>query len=558
MFQWFSSRFRKKDGNTHPLARDSGLRQLLDATSLGSLLATLRSLAEHLEALIGLEEGIEADARVRATLEIDQQAAPYLAQAWGQIFPPPPAAPLPDDVWLSLSNYYRLSAAAYALALTHFPTANLAANSGRKQFVQLSQRAIQRRHSHEKLQRFRYRNAAPSLWSSYAALYGNACRHGVNATPLVSTSAAEEGTIQSVLLHALMFEVAPLGNLSPEQIECLDALLARDAALLVLRSAPDDRSPFIFAPGAPTRSQPDQIPPKNAFFFGPGLAYSNVLRVLAALEAGSDVDWLQQMPGTRAQKIDLFRLLRDTWSNTPPTRLAPRQSSEGKLHVVLGFAQVRRMITASAFALSGQPLDTHTDYQRKARNLDDYFGAVAERGPRPGESEPLSPLHVLQKLETADRGEALEQWQLADSSLAGLGLLIPQHKRQVKIGTLLGYRQEASMQWDIAVIRRLGRGPKGQRVAGLQILPGQPMPVNLLSLKENEMPRPGQEALADFHDGILLSRHDRSLILGPGQGQVGKRLLLLALALRQVIRLEELLEARDGFALVRYREEAPE
>ncbi|GAB2180160.1 hypothetical protein DLREEDagrD3_03830 [Denitratisoma sp. agr-D3] len=554
MWQWLLSRLRKKPA---PRAGTQVPRYQLDATARGSLLAALRTIAGHLEELVGLEATIEAEARIRATLDLDQQAAPYLAQAWDQLFPPASRGNLPDDIWLSLSNFYRLSAAAYDIALKRFPATNGSASG--KRFAELSRRAIQRRHSHEKLQRFRYRSAAPSLWTSYAALYADACRHGVQALPLRDGAAETDGTVQSALLQALMFEVAPLGNLSPEQIECLDELLGRDCDLLVLRSAPDDRSPFVFGANAPHRHVHGRAEPAAAggepLCFGPGLAYGNVLRRLASLEAGQPAPWLAQLPGSVEEKIGLLRLLRDTWSNTPPTRRSPRQEEEGDLNVVHGFARVRRMVVATTFALAGGPGGDYASYRAKARDLDDYLDDAAQ-ATESADSEPLSPLHVLQKLEQAD-GTPLEQWSLANSSERGLGLVVPPQKRGLKIGALIGYRQQESLQWDIAVIRRLGRTPHSGRVAGLQLLPGQPLPVNLRYLKKEEILRPGQEAVADFHDGILLSRHDRTLILEAGNHKPGQRMLLLAMGLRRTVVLEEVLESREDFCLVRYRDESP-
>jgi len=557
MLDWLSSRLKKTDGDAHPLTTEAGLRQLLDDATVGASNTVLRNLSEYLEDLLGLEASILPEARLRAVLQIDERAAEFLALAWDQLFPPPPQAPLPDDVWLTLATYYRLSSSAFMEALAAFPKESLDSSGNRKQFAQLTLRALQTRHSHEKLQRFRYRPGDAALWKSYTALYSQARKQGVNAAPLKSPEGGKEWTIQGALLRALMLEVAPLENLSPEQIECLDQLLARDVAMLVLRSVPDERSPFVFDAAAPTRINANRPASAEAIFFGPGLAYSDLQRMLSSLEKNKPADWLEQAPGTPAQKIALFSLLRDNWSSTPPQRLTPRQSSEGKLNVVHGFTQVRRMIAAASFARSGQQLALYSSYQSRAKNLEDYFGSVAEEV-TDDTTEPLPPLQVLETLELAGDRDQMEQWLVADSSSKGLGLIVPQQKRWLKIGSLLSFREKSSLQWEIAVIRRLGRNAQGQRVAGLLLYPGLAEPVSLRPLKEDECAKASRDSLADFHDGILLSQEEHTLLLEAKLATAGDRLLLLAHGLRQTILIEEVLEQRDDFTLVRYQEESPE
>jgi hypothetical protein len=556
MFDWLSSRLKKNDGDAHPLTTEAGLRQLLDEATVGSANGVLRTLAETLEDLTDLEDRIDPEARIRATLGIDERAREFLPLLWDQLFPPLLRTLLPDDVWLILASYYRHSALAASAALAVFPKAELETSSGRKQFALLSLIALQSRYGHEKLQRFRYRPAEPGLWQDYAKLYRDARKWGVNAQPVkVPGDAEKEVALQTVLLRALMLEVAPLENLAPEQIECLDRLLARDAAMLTLKGAADERSPFVFAEGPPSRFDATRPPVAEALFFGPGLAYNDLQRVHAALEKNKPVDWLDPAPGTPAQKLALFALLKDCWSDTPPHRQSPREPSEGKLLVVHGFTQVRRMVAAASFARSGRQLSLYSSYQSRTQSQEEYFGSVAEEVPEENNEVPLTPLQVLQKLELAGDRDQMEQWIVADRSSQGMGLVVPQQKRWLKIGSLLGFRRKDAMQWELAVIRRLGRNIQSQRVAGLLLFPGLAEPVSLRPLKEGESIQSRKDSLADFCDGILLSPDERTLLLEADLGQVDDRYLLLAHGRRHGIRVEEVLESRDDFTLVRYRSE---
>ena len=558
MFEWLSSRLKKNEGDTHPFSTEAGLHQSLAEATVGAASNVLRTLTEFLEDLAELELQLSPEARIRALLHIEDQAREFLSQRWDQLFPPSPATTLSDDVWLSLANYYRHSAAAATAALTVFPQEELESSRGRQRMARLILTALQSRYSHEKLQRFRYRPADASLWSDYASLYQTARKLGINAMPLTTPGNDRETTLQAVLLKALMLEVAPLENLSPEQIQCLDLFLERDVAMLVQRAVADARSPFVFAGSAPTRVNPTQLVADDALYFGPGLAYNDLQRILSALEKDKSVDWLEQAPGTTAQKTALFRMLKACWSDTPPQRQSPRQSSEGKLLVVHGFTQVRRMVAAAAFARSGRQLSLYSSYQSRAQNQDEYFGTVSGEEISEPDETPLTPLEVLQRLELAGDREQMEQWLVADSSSKGLGLVVPQQKRWLKVGTLLSFRRNDALQWEVAVIRRLGRNGQGQRIAGLLLFPGLAEPVSLRLLKEGEPVHAGRDSLADFRDGILLSQDDASLLLEADLGQAGNRLLLLAQGQRQAILIEEVLESRDDFKRVRYRPESPE
>ncbi|HEY6896004.1 MAG TPA: hypothetical protein VI279_01980, partial [Rhodocyclaceae bacterium] len=426
-------------------------------------------------------------------------------------------------------------------------------------------RAMALRH---KLNRLRYKAPQESFWQDLLGLYQKA--RSRNLATLGIRPYNEDGantSIQSELLRVLLFEAAPLENLSSEQIECLDRFLCGFLDKAVLRDAPNAQTMFCFEPGkgrGPGRFDPDR-PPAGGLFFGPWGAYLEATQALAALDKGQEVAWLQGAPGEGASQLALLRALNFAWSANPPKRIFPREEAAGTMLVVHDFVQVRRMVAASAFARSGRQIEFSASYEFRARIQDEYFGSVDQPNSPPPEVSPdeeqeiLTPSEILERLELAGDREQMEIWTAIDRSAEGIGCIVPHQKKWLRVSTVIGYRLPGEIDWQIAVLRRLGRTAEGRRLAGLQLLRGIPAAVYVKAVEGAA--HPGQpvaaHALTDFSDGILISAESETLLLDTAEINLDDCLLMVGAGQQQTVVVSEILDQLPGLTVLRYSPASP-
>src|SRR5690606_29678175 len=223
-------------------------------------------------------------------------------------------------------------------------------------------------------------------------------------------------SVEREYLIALAYDAAPVANLLPAQLLALDLLLRRLATHLHFADGYRDSAPFVTGPGREPgvrRWLRGLQPRPEQRFFGVGGAYAQLaaLRKQAARELP---EWLSHARMDRSSYRGLLELLLAHWSTQPPQRRHRRERSEGEVLVSRGVAQVRRMIAASEYAVSGGRLsyDESTPYDYKLfgklrfGSVDQPAAQAAERPP------PSSPLETLQKFELEGDRQMTERWNM--------------------------------------------------------------------------------------------------------------------------------------------------
>jgi hypothetical protein len=243
----------------------------------------------------------------------------------------------------------------------------------------------------------------------------------------------------------------------------------------------------------------------------------------------------------------------DVWSHRPPNRLFPRQQEQGVVKVVHGFEEIRRMITIQENVRDGRPMRMYELHQNRDKMQAMEFGSVAA-APTPASTK--SRLEQQEELERANKKDPIDEWQVNDSSSTGLGLLVPLQKPWLQIGALLGVRSPDALDWHLAIVRRLTRTPKGQRLAGLRLIDAQPELASFRRLKPNEQVGQQNAAQEGQRGAILLDRKYGLLMVKAGTTDVATRLALQAKNLHQIIRVCEIVESDDESMIVLYRPEA--
>lgn len=558
MLDWLASKLKQKDG-AHPLGTETGLRDFLAGVPTTHPAHTLRELGDWLGDPERLAADISPPALRRAVRTLDEFAQEALAQVWSLLFTAADHG-LAEDHWLAVSRYCGQAAMGYRAALQHFPPEGSIGAQERSELGLFALRATALLATQNKLTRMRYRVSGPEQWAALHEIYRLARNRGVAATTYPIYRGDRGSNVQAEYLRGLLFETAPLDNITPRQMEVVDLFLKATATQLLLREFHDERTPFfvdVQSAMAPLRWNPAAAAPPEGRFFGAGSAYPELALAAAALQRGAPPAWLAAAPGNRDEQSQVLLLLRDQWSKEPPRRRFRRATEAGELLVVHGFAQVRRMVAAAAYARSGRKMPRFTGLDVRSRIQRDYFGTVAYADEATVEAdgdEVQSPREMLERLELAGDKDMMDHWQVADTSAKGLGAIAPHHKQWLRVGALTSYRREASIYWELAVIRRLSRSREGRRLVGLELLPGVPIPVHVKAVTEGEADTLALTpvSLAEFNDGILVSAEAGTLLLEPGRQKVGEHLLLAGDSLRLTVRLVERIEKAAEFEFFRY------
>lgn len=553
MLDWLTSRRKPQDEHVHPLASEEGLRKLLGEIQGRSPKAAVDELTGHYGTLSELGDQVPPQQFMQAAHALHEKAWGYLPALHRELFPAAPAPALPDPQHFSLSSFYRQCASVLHQALD-LVSAAPDSDTQRSQIAQLAAKSLHARINLEKLQRFRYRNPEQSLWKHYGELLALVRRHGVQIQPVkLNGQDTRDRSFQSLLLHALALETAPLENLAPEQIECLDRFIDRHEPMLVWQELSEECARFVYDEGLPRPAKADQTYGVDALYFGFGLAYDELEKHIADLRDGAPAEWLEQAPGTLDQKLHVLSLMSDVWSHRPPNRLFPRQQEQGVVKVVHGFEEIRRMITIQENVRDGRPMRMYELHQNRDKMQAMEFGSVAA-APTPASTK--SRLEQQEELERANKKDPIDEWQVNDSSSTGLGLLVPLQKPWLQIGALLGVRSPDALDWHLAIVRRLTRTPKGQRLAGLRLIDAEPELASFRRLKPNEQVGQQNAAQEGQRGAILLDRKYGLLMVKAGTTDVATRLALQAKNLHQIIRVCEIVESDDESMIVLYRPEA--
>ena len=559
MLNWLSSKLGKARGEEHPLGSVAAIRRFLEQLhgqdpvdvvgEIGNWLGDDGRLAAELP---------PADSR-RAIRALDEFAQTALDELWAKLFTNPDEE-VAETPRMTLATYYGHAAAAYRMAVAHFPPGPAINSQERGELCLFIGRALRMLSHRNRLNRFRYRAGGADHWSAVHELYRTARTRNALAISFSMYEATPATSVETEYLHALMFEVAPLDNMAPRQMEIVERYLRQVAGDLLIRDSASEQAPFIvdFHTGLPPRRwHPGLATPNEGFFFGPGEAWQGMLSVLNLLQQEIAPGWLASIPINRQTQAEALLLLRDHWSPQPPQRQAPRSPEEGALLVVHGFGQVRRMVAVSAYVRSGRKLTTSATYSERARVQQDYFGSVADTAllvsKAADPTENLTPIELIRKLEEGTGKDIIDHWLLADSSSTGIGAIAPMHRSWLHVGALIGYRRENAVYWQVAVVRRLGRNPEGKRLVGIQLLAGIPQPAHVKTVNNAEAAHSKLDGstLSEFDDAILLSTDAGTLLVEPSH-VVGDLVMIAGEKIRLVVKLAERLDGTGEFKLFRY------
>jgi hypothetical protein len=324
------------------------------------------------------------------------------------------------------------------------------------------------------LQRMCYRDATQDVWSSLNSLVAWATKQG-NAGALMEQypGAGIDTSIEREMLAALLLAVAPTANLLPAQIHALDRVLRLYTGFYRIADTYDEQArAFAYEPernAAPQRWLMGVKARAGVRFFGVGGAYAELRNARDEARSSRELPaWLGATRCTLDDYRDMLERLVAQWSLQPPVRRQRREACKGEILVAHDVNDIRRLVKFSEMARAGQTLayDSKNVYgmNNSLRGLLDS----PIRGPQ--SDSPIDAQEMLANLVSFEQSlgrNATEPWSLADSSEHGLGATAGADCTWVKVGMMIALRRPDSVDWQIALVRRLNKVENNRFAIGM-------------------------------------------------------------------------------------------
>lgn len=518
MLKWIASRLNSSDVADHPLATDKAIFTYIAELPTTDPQRTLRELNDWFDDPESIVGRLPANRAARAVERLDEFAQEYAANYLTGLLAE--AQTSRQGLTGSALRTFLNGSHACNLRILELLATDPQQNQDKRLLTRFALRAMYAWVQLKKLGRMNYQAADSSWWMTAHTLLGLARELGI--AHLTQETYPDHQLLSSVWKEyqvALLFETAPLTNLTVCEIEATDRLvrwIEPHCRFVDTRSA---LAPFCILPAdgnMPMRWREGMDFHPETRFFGLGQGQNQLVQLRANLARESKLpDWLAGTGCNRGQVLDLLQTLIANWSAEPPTRQHPRLQTKGTIRVVNGLDMVRRMVAASEYAKSGRNLD-YDSYLKTFRNRHRDHAVMTEGAPPP---PPKTPLEVLLLLETAGDQQMMDSWEVIDLSRGGLGARFSHRRPWQQIGALVAYRLDEQLDWHVGIIRRLGSS-HGRPNAGLAVFHGNPQcsQIRLAASQEGNawQQRTQETSGLGWHDAILVSPEAKLLLIPSG------------------------------------------
>lgn len=304
-------------------------------------------------------------------------------------------------------------------------------------------------------------------------------------------------SVKQELAVALLWDTAPFDTLTLEQTEYFERFVVSCGSQIILKTAPGSITTYaLLADGRIVTAE--QAGDAGVVFFGHGPLAGMLAGMLKLPDTAFMPDWAgNPLPHTDLQTIKtLAQRVTATWEGKRMARRSERVERRDQVRVTGGFDNIRRAVAYAAYVRGGGQLKA---YDTREKVLTERMREVMV-GLEKNESQQLTPIEVLTAMEGASGSNAVEAWTVHDSSAQGYSLAVPGFRGWLAVGSLLAIRETDRIDWSVAIVRRLF-GPPHARHAGIEIIPGTPVPVGI-----GDEGLGASASLADLRDAILIGR----------------------------------------------------
>jgi hypothetical protein len=549
------------DKSNHPLGSIANLNQTLSEIPLSDPSRVLLDVAVLIEDPDRYDSDLAPAALRQAVLHIDTFARQAYSDLLLAYLLPGTRWHASEVAWTALDRHAQLLTKAYEHCLETALSGKEDLSRAKMQLALCSTRAMQAWVERKKLHHLRYRPPDLEWWLAAHKLVGLASQH--NVISLVQQVYPDSPLVHSTIhayLAGLYLEIAPVSNLLPVQLEVLHRWLLQNANTFEFAEAPHAGTTHFISlhnPGNPTRYTSNVIHSPAMRYCSTQRLRTPLLQLAHSLRTQAVPEWLQPLMPQKAAIDKLMQTLMRHWTDQPPERSSPRQSDSAPMRVVHGFSLARRMIACSAFAKRGKSLSYRGSEMHNLFN-ELRFGGSGKLREDVGEEAMVDPMEALLKLETSGDKQMMDEWLKIDSSDSGIGAVMPGLRSRNRIGELIGFRIDGSIDWRLGILRRIGRDAQKRVSIGIETLAypsisAQVRPNNV----ELTVWSQASEAGNGYVDAILVEAEGDTLLLMPGLFVAELSVNLLVDGKRIDVILTEKIDHGNDWERVRFRVAEP-
>jgi len=567
MLSWLSSKLKTEATSDHPLGSDEALRLMIDELHPSRAESNLHEIGEWLNEPAHLSNTMTPGRVVQTIQRLDEAAQASVALVWKSFLTDNKIDHQGEQKLKALDHFYKAAVAAnrhaVLILILHPGIGGSTAGASNLASV-LASRAFRAHAATARILHLRYRAPDADWWRLSGDLINQATKAGA-LNLLQPTYAGETPASSPWLEHllSLFFEIAPLGNFNPRQMDLVARVLRKLEPHFMVRDTFAQNAPFhtrldqVGVPKKLTSGLPSDI---NNVFFGFGMAFGHLVRLRSQLNTGGSrlPDWMQDSQCPPDDAITVLDALIMHWSERPPQRLSSRQSRMASILAAHGLQQIRRMIAFSEFARSGRKVGYRSHFEQlkfERRGFADVTNVATETDEERWNK--ATPLETLEMLETAGDRQMMDDWTMQDESETGIGAISPFLKPWMVIGAYVGYRIDEEIDWRVGIIRRIHRKESGHPSLGLEVMPETPV---CAQVKELRVPAGGSPLTnlhkdsvnQGFEDAIVLSQ-TKGLLLVPRTVFVeGGYLALSVGGQREAVRMVSIVHGNPDCYCIRY------
>ncbi|MDK2124244.1 hypothetical protein [Parachitinimonas caeni] len=440
-------------------------------------------------------------AALQALLLIDEQAQPAFDLVRQQyIQNPRMSKQIEEKLWQDIVGFSRDMLAAYQrFVLLEEPKPEEASEFQKLTAIMLA-RALHYISIQMKWHFFRFSAPDPKLWSAAHQIYRLSEVSDVDSDPFSLYPALSSPTTSCADEYVQIMMLATLnnGNFSFRQFDWADRWLdSWSRHIQIERKYRANVHQFCLnlqEPAGPSKIH-DQVDGETMRYWGVIELLAEMTKIIKQLEAGESPQRLGlgddcRMPGC----LDFMKQLEILWSRelTHQIHRSERHKVNKLVEVVQGLNNIFQAIRQDDDRIMSVQTMKRTPESAEVMDMK-LYGFVTDRTKqRMAEMQNKHSSYAPRHLETVS-------WVLENQSEGGFGAVLPVNGNDwVRLGVLVGMRNDANSNWILAVIRRLNRIDTEHLYAGLQILSTASVSVTMRSEDEHRRP----SALSMSADGL--------------------------------------------------------
>lgn len=426
-----------------PLADARQARDLVSTLQPGDPATALRQITEWLASL-NQTEGVKTSRRFETVDLLDGAAnVPQVKLSQDYLSTPRQQKYHENRLWNAAYGYWKELGDAYNMCLREYESGSSGTTAIRRSLPVIVARTLRALTLQLKWGLLRYGPVERRIWSEISRLYLLAEQAGMADSGIaIYPDEHELTTPQREFLKALVLAASSPDGLLPMRLDIAERAVAHFAGAFRLSTRPEGCTHcFDLAHSKPpVRLLKGPNPSDTQRFFAAGEGLAELGRLTDRISQSGVIPAEVNLGGSHEKELvtGVLNYLAHTWSDRPQTRGTERRQTAGQITVVPGLKEML------------------------------------------GTFEP----HLDDDLDFTCLASA-EKWIVDNVSDYSYGAIIPARKGSwIRIGALIGVKNETSEYWTIGIIRRIACDEYQQRRVGIQLLARTAIPIKIARIPE--------------------------------------------------------------------------